>query len=144
VAAILNRWWVLVSSAGRGPGQLATLEVLGRRSGRQRSFPVMVADYNGSRYLAAMLGERANWVANVRAAGGQAVLRRGRREAVHLEELDPSDRAPILKRYLEVASAARPHFPVDRRASVAEFERIAAQYPVFRITVAPPPRGASG
>jgi hypothetical protein len=47
-----------------------------------------------------MLGEGAKWVSNVRATGGQAVLRHGRREAVRLEEIDPSVRGPILQRYL--------------------------------------------
>ena len=42
-------------------------------------------------------------------------------------------RAPILRRYLQVAPGARPHIPLDRRAPLAEFERIAALYPVFRV-----------
>jgi hypothetical protein len=61
------------------------------------------------------------------------VLRHGRRQAVLLEEVDPHERAPILRRYLHLAPGARPHIPVDRRASLAEFERIAAQYPAFRV-----------
>jgi hypothetical protein len=109
--------------------------VRGRRTGRATSFPVVVADYQGERYLVAMLGEGVNWVANVRAAGGQAVLRHGRREAVRLEEVDPAARAPILQRYLQVAPGARSHVPVDWRAPLAEFERIASQYPVFRVRV---------
>ncbi len=88
----------------------------GRRSGRPISFPVVLADYQGDRYLVAMLGEGTNWVSNVRAAGGDAVLRHGRREAVRLEEVDPGARAPILRRYLQVAPGGRPHIPVDRRA----------------------------
>jgi hypothetical protein len=28
---------------------------------------------------------------------------------------------------------ARPFFPVDRRASLSDFERIVDQYPVFRV-----------
>jgi hypothetical protein len=80
-----------------------------------------------------MLGEEANWVSNVRAAAGRATLRHGRREAVHLDEVDPESRGPILKRYLEVAPGARPHIPVDRRASLTEFERIAPRFPVFRV-----------
>ena len=52
---------------------------------------------------------------------------------VYLEEVEPGDRAPILRRYLEVAPGARPHLPVDRHAPLAEFERIADQYPVFWI-----------
>jgi len=133
VAALLNRGLAMIGSAGLWPNRLVALEVRGRRTGRLISFPLMMADYQGERYLVAMLGEGANWAANVRAAGGLAVLRHGRREAVRLEEVDPRARAPILRRYLQVAPGARPHVPVDRRAPLAEFEQIAARYPVFRI-----------
>jgi hypothetical protein len=94
---------------------------------------VAVAEYEGGRYLVSMLGEDANWVLNVRAAGGRVVLRRGGREEVRLEEVEPGDRAPILRCYLGVAPGARPHIPVDRHAPLEEFERIAGQFPVFRI-----------
>jgi hypothetical protein len=57
---------------------------------------------------------------------------------VRLEEVDPDARAPILRRYLELAPGGRPHIPVDRHAPVAEFERIAADYPVFRVTAEAP------
>jgi hypothetical protein len=116
------------------PGNWVTLEVRGRRTGRVISFPLVVADYQGERYLVAMLGEQANWVRNVRAARGRAVLRHGGRETVRLDEVDAADRAPILRRYLSLAPGARPHFPLDRRAPLAEFDRIAARFPVFRIT----------
>ena len=84
-----------------------------------------------------MLGANVNWVRNLTAAGGRAVLRHGRRESVYLEEVEPAARAPILRRYLQVAPGARPHIPVDRRAPLAEFARIAADYPVFRIHADP-------
>jgi F420H(2)-dependent quinone reductase len=138
LAALLYRVDRAVASAGRGPKRLVTLEVRGRSSGRVVAFPLVVADYGGERYLVAMLGERSNWVANVRAGGGRAVLRHGNREAVRLEEVDPDARAPILRRYLELAPGGRPHIPVDRHAPVAEFERIAADYPVFRVTAEAP------
>lgn len=131
-----NRLWAIAFAAGIMPKRAATLELRGRTSGRLISFPVAIADYQGERYLVAMLGEKTNWVLNARAAGGLAVLRHGRREDVRLVE-DFSDRRPaILRRYLEVAPGARPHFPVGRHASLAEFERIAGRYPVFRITPA--------
>ncbi len=110
-----------------------TVEVRGRRSGRTLSFPLIAADYCGERYLVAMLGERAAWVANVRAAGGEAVIRARGRKLVHLEEVPPALRAPILKRHLEVAPAARSFSPVDHRAPVSDFEAVAADFPVFRI-----------
>jgi hypothetical protein len=72
-------------------------------------------------------------VRNVRAAGGRAVVRHGRREAVRLVEIDAAERAPILRRYLAIAPGARPHLPVDRRAPLTDFERIAADFPVFRV-----------
>lgn len=136
LARALNRMWAVVWAAGLWPNRMNTLDVRGRRSGRRVSLPVVVADHEGERYLVAMLGERAAWVANVRAAGGCAVLRHGSREDVWLEEVEPADRAPVLRRYLQVAPSARPHFAVDWQAPLGEFERIAARHPVFRIRAA--------
>lgn len=128
-----NRGTAVAFAAGIWASRAAALEIKGRRSGRVISFPVVIADFEGERYLVSMLGRNTNWVRNLSAAGGRAVLRHGRREAVHLAEVDPADTAPILRRYLQVAPGARPHIPVDRTASLAEFGRIAADYPVFRI-----------
>ncbi len=88
----------------------------------------------GERYLVSMLGEGANWVRNVRAAGGEAALRHGRREGVRLEEVvAPELRAPVLKAYLKRAPNANAHVPIDKDAPLAEFERVALRFPVFRI-----------
>ena len=133
MAAFLNRVWAVVGSSRLGPGRLVTLQVRGRRSGRLLSFPLIVAEVGGERYLVAMLGEDANWVANVRSAGGHAVIRRRHPEGVLLEEVERDARGPILRRHLQVAPAARAFVPVDCRAPVSEFDAIAADYPVFRI-----------
>jgi hypothetical protein len=135
LARAMNRVSAVQFSAGvLAPRNWVTLEVRGRRSGRTVSCPVVVALYQGERYLVSMLGDDSDWVRNVRAAGGRAVLRHGRREPVRLEEVEVGARAPILRRYLHYAPGARPHVPVDRRAPLAEFERIAARFPVFRVT----------
>ena len=133
LARLVNRLWSRLAASGRAPQQLHSLEVRGRRRGRLISLPVVVADHEGERYLVAMLGEDANWVANVRAAGGDAVLRHGRRDEVRLEEVDPNLRAPILRRYLQLAPGARSHFAIDPSASLEEFNAVAAKYPVFRV-----------
>jgi hypothetical protein len=133
LARLQNRGAAIMFAAGLLPRRAAALEIRGRRSGRVVSFPVVIADLAGQRYVVSMLGNRVNWVRNLRAADGRAVLRHGRRETVRLEEVDPCDRAPILRRYLQVAPGARPHVPVDRRAPLADFERIAPDYPVFRV-----------
>jgi deazaflavin-dependent oxidoreductase (nitroreductase family) len=131
----MNRLSALLYSAGvLSPQRAVTLEVRGRRSGQVVSLPVVVAEVGGERYLVSMLGNDANWVRNVRAAGGRAVLCRGGRTDVHLVEVEPAHRSPILRQYLAVAPGARAHFPVSRHAPLADFERIADQYPVFRIT----------
>jgi hypothetical protein len=135
-ARLQNRASALVFSVGVWPRRLATLDVRGRRSGRTIAFPVVIADSDGERYLVAMLGEQANWVRNVRAAGGHAVLRHGRREAVLLLDVPVEARPAILRRYLAVAPGARPHIPVDRHASIDELAHIAPDIPVFRITTA--------
>ncbi|GAA1737515.1 hypothetical protein GCM10009681_05210 [Luedemannella helvata] len=117
------------------PRRGVTLEVPGRRSRQPISFPLVLVALDGERYLVAMLGERTNWVANVRANDGRAVLRHGIAEPVRLVEVDVEARAPILRRFLELAPGARPHIPIDRHAPVADFAAVAAQFPVFRVTV---------
>ncbi|OBB66647.1 nitroreductase family deazaflavin-dependent oxidoreductase [Mycobacterium sp. 852014-50255_SCH5639931] len=140
-ARVMNRLSALQYSAGvLSPARAMTLEVLGRRSGRVVSVPVVVVGHDGERYLVSMLGDDANWVRNVRAAGGRAVMRRRHAVPVHLLEVATDDRAPILRRYVEVAPGARPHIPLCSDAPLTEFERIAAHYPVFRITPDDPPR----
>jgi F420H(2)-dependent quinone reductase len=131
-ARVTNRLGALGFAAGIGPDQAATLEVRGHKSGRMISFPVVVADYQGERYLVAMLGQKTNWVRNLR-ADGHAVLRHGRREDVALVEDLSDKRSAILRRYLELAPGARPFFPIDRHAPVSDFDRIVDQYPVFRV-----------
>jgi hypothetical protein len=95
--------------------------------------PVVVAVVDGQRYLVSMLGENVRWVHNVRAAGGRAALRRGVREEIHLEVVPVDLRAPILRAYLQRAPGARPHVPVNKDAPIAEFEKVAAAFPVFRV-----------
>jgi hypothetical protein len=132
-ARVTNRLGALAFAAGIGPNRAATLEVRGHKSGRTISFPVVVADYQGQRYLVAMLGQKTNWVRNLRADDGRAVLRSGRPESVSLVEDLSDNRAAILRRYLELAPGARPFFPIDRRAPLDDFARIVDQYPVFRV-----------
>lgn len=135
-AKLQNRMSAVVFSWGVWPSRVAELRVRGRRSGHVVSFPVVIAELDGERYLVSMLGEQTNWVRNVRAAGGRAVLRHGRTEEVRLEEVAVDERPPILRRYLALAPGARPHIDVDRHAPLEEFERVAGDVPVFRITAA--------
>lgn len=140
MAALLNTVWARIASHGVAPDRLVTLEVMGRRTGRTRSIPLIVADRDGQRYLVAMLGERADWVANVRAARGRAVLHHGHREPVVLEDVPPSERGPIVRRHLQLAPAARSFMPVSRAAAPDVFDAAVRDVPVFRVL--PRPEGS--
>lgn len=134
---LINKPSLWLGKLGLAPNWSVALEVTGRKSGRAVSFPLVLTPLNGERYLVAMLGNNAQWVHNVHAAGGKAVLIRGRREPVRLEDVPVEQRAPILKAYLRRAPGARPHIPVDKNAPLADFERIAADFPVFRVIPQP-------
>jgi deazaflavin-dependent oxidoreductase (nitroreductase family) len=126
----VSGWW---SGLGLPPRFMAVLEVPGRKSGRRRSNPVVIATVDGSRYLVSMLGPGSEWVKNIEAADGDAVIRQGRRRPVHLVEVPPEQRAPVLREYVRIATSGRQHFPVAVGAPLADFEAIAERYPVYRI-----------
>lgn len=140
VASLVNRCTAAVFAIGIAPNYLVTLDVVGRRSGRVLSLPVVMAVVGSERYLVSMLGEEVGWVRNARAAGGNVTLRHGRREEVRLEEVAADRRAPVLKAYLKRAPGARPHLPIDKDAPLSEFERVSSRFPVFRVV----PKSAGG
>ncbi|MEV0901851.1 nitroreductase/quinone reductase family protein [Actinoplanes sp. NPDC049802] len=126
-------FWAAVFGAGLSPRRWVTLEVPGRRTGRLTRFPLGMTNWQGRWYLAPMLGGDCNWVRNVRAADGHAVIRHGRARPVRLVEIPVADRAPLLRCFLQQVPGARPHMPVDRHAPLEEFAAVADRYPVFRI-----------
>lgn len=138
LARIANRAWATIAATGITGSNVVTLEVVGRKSGRLISFPLVMAVVAGERYLVSMLGDNTQWVQNVRAADGHAVLRSGSREEVQLSEIPVEQRAPILQAYLQRADGARPHIPIHKDALLAEFEQIAAAFPVFHVTTRNP------
>jgi deazaflavin-dependent oxidoreductase (nitroreductase family) len=135
-------WW-LVSvgvTPSRWPGSACgtvILEVRGRRSGALRSLLVTWVEHEGERYLVTMPGKEPQWVRNMRAAGGTVTLRHGnQRDGVRLQELAASERAPVLQawyRFTSLSANPRRHLKLGRSATIEEFERIAADHPVFRI-----------
>lgn len=130
---IHNRIYAWVSGLGLTPPILITLQVKNRSSGHLCSTILAAVDYEGGRYVVSMLGDNSEWVKNVRAAGGDAFIKRGRLNPVKLIELLPTDRAQVLKAWSQIATSGRRHLPVTHDAPVSAFEAIAADYPVFRI-----------
>ena len=133
LARIWNRAYAWVAGLGILPPLLANLQVRDRRDGRLRSTILVMTTYGGDRYLVSMLGHRSDWVQNVRAAGGEAAIKRGRVVPVHLTEVPAEERAAILKAWCEVASSGRKHLPISPDAPLTEFDKIAPNHPVFRV-----------
>ena len=132
----INRIQGWLSGIGLPPNFIVLLEVAGRVSGQRRSNPVVIATVEGRRYLVSMLGPDSDWVRNVEAANGRAVLRHGRRRRVQLVPVPPEQRAPILREYVRIAPSGRQHFPAAVGAPLSAFDAIAPDYPVYRIDAA--------
>jgi hypothetical protein len=138
----LNRVGVPLTSLGLAPRDAVTLEVQGRNSGKPRRVPILRTTYEGADYLVALAGQ-AQWVKNVRAAHGCALIRRRGARNVHLEEIATKDRAAIIAEYLRAgrrrsgadngAKQARYYFGLQPNPTTEAIRAIADHYPVFRI-----------
>lgn len=138
----LNRVGARVVGLGLAPRNVVTLEVPGRRSGKMQRIPIVITPYEGIDYLVSLAGE-SQWVRNVRAAEGQAALRRARIRPVTLTEIEASERSPVIAEYLRqgrqrsgdeaAVDQARFYFGLEADATRADIEAIAVHYPVFRI-----------
>jgi deazaflavin-dependent oxidoreductase (nitroreductase family) len=122
--------------AGALPFDLPVLTVAGRRSGLPRRTPLTVLERDGRRYL---LGgfPAAEWIRNVRAAGGRGVLTTGATdEEVRLVELGADEARPVLRAW---HAAAPDGVGMMRDAGVVagtapdDLEAVAGVCPVFRV-----------
>lgn len=132
----------LLTRLGLVAPYVVTLEVPGRRSGIIRSTAMVRVAHGGEHYVVALAGE-SDWVRNVRAAGGRAVLGQRRRYAVRLVEVPPPERVAVIRAYLHRpglrgvpisrTGEARHYFGIDPDAPPAQIERVVERYPVFRV-----------
>ena len=125
-------WWARV---GLPPRSWVALEVRDRVSGRMRADAVVVPTVAGERYIVSMFGTISDWVHNLEAAHGEAVIAHGGSQRVRLVLMPPEERAPVLQEYMRVASSGRKHFPLPVPAPLDGFAAIAAQYLVYLIEV---------
>lgn len=139
---INNTVGVFLTSLGLAPRDTVTLEVRGRTSGKRRRTPILRTPYRGEEYLVSLAGE-SEWVRNVRAAAGRAVIRRRKAHPVHLVEVPVEDRPEVISEYLRrgversgpkaAAKQARYYFGMNPDASLEEIREAAEHYPVFRV-----------
>ena len=133
---------MLLTSLGLAPRDAVTLQVRGRSSGKARRIPILRTRYQGNDYLVALAGE-SQWVRNVRAAHGHAIIRRRRTSEVRLQELEAAERGDIIAAYLHAGSdrsgakanadQARYYFGLEPEATPTDIAAIVDYYPVFRI-----------
>jgi hypothetical protein len=91
---------------------------------------VTVVDQGGHRYLVAPYGE-VHWVRNARVSQ-QVTLRRGRGlRRTKLSEVPHSERAAILKAYLQLEPITQPYFAALPDSPLAAFALEAGRHPVF-------------
>jgi deazaflavin-dependent oxidoreductase (nitroreductase family) len=143
--------WVgwLLTSHGWVPDFVVLLEVRGRRSGRVRRTLLVRTIRDGRAYLVALAGE-SEWVRNVRAAAGRAVIRHGKPRHVTLVEVLAAERPPVIREYLcgkgrrAGSREAERYFGLSPDPSLEEIRPIADHYPVFEIVDAAPGPHRSG
>ena len=122
---------------GIGGKSTYLLTTTGRRTGQQRTTPVILVEDDGQRWLVSPYGTVA-WVHNVRAQPQIALRRGGRSETFHAEEVEPATAGPILQRYLHNARVTAPFFDAKGDDPVEKFVQEAPRHPVFKLTAASP------
>jgi deazaflavin-dependent oxidoreductase (nitroreductase family) len=82
-----------------GIGGSVTVAVNGRRSGQERTVPLVPVEHEGVTYLVSARGE-TDWVQNLRAAGRCELRKRGHGATRYTaEELPVEQRQPIIETY---------------------------------------------
>ena len=129
----MNSFVGWLAARGIGPKRMVRLEHKGRASGDMRSTAVNWTEHEGQRYLVSPRGD-TQWVRNVRADGGRALLRRGgSSETVRLEEIPVEGRAAIIKQYVGEYKIVKREFGLEPDDPIEQYKGIAANHPTFLI-----------
>ena len=145
-------------SAGAPTGPNVLLTVRGRRSGKPRTVPLCLLEFDATWFVQATYGE-TGWVANLR-AGGKATVTHpgGRRVPVQAIELAPEDGGPVLQRALAGFRRSRVFralygprargpvgvmwaFRIRMDDTLEEYTAAARRYPLFELRPIPEPSG---
>lgn len=119
---------------GIGGKSTYLLTTTGRRTGQERTTPVIVIEDAGARWLVSPYGMVA-WVHNVRAQPQITLRHGGRSEALCAEEVDPVTAGPILRHYVRNVQVTAPFFDAKGDDPVEQFIEEAPRHPVFKLTV---------
>jgi deazaflavin-dependent oxidoreductase (nitroreductase family) len=122
-------------------GPMMLLTVRGRKTGKPRTTPIDVHEFDGRRFLIATHGV-GSWVYNLRATG-EGVLSLGwSRQPFTAQELTPEAGGPVIKDVLGPllasqgarGTALRQNFSLAADASLNDFIDAARSHPVFELS----------
>ena len=101
-ARLANMFMIPLFSLFPVPRGFALLTVTGRRSGRRRQRPVRAVRHKDTLYAVAMMGERSDWLRNVRKEPRIGIkLGRWRHEGLVREVTDGPEREAALELYVQ-------------------------------------------
>jgi hypothetical protein len=120
----VSQFFCWLAYLGLSPRNWVALQVRDRVSGHVRADAVVLPTVAGSQYIVSMFGTVSDWVQNLDAAHGDAVISHGASVRVRLVPVPPEERAPVLQEYVRVASTGRKHFPLRVAAPLADFAAI--------------------
>ena len=135
---VMNRTVAWLARRGISVMGTSVLSVRGRKSGECSSIPVNLLDYEDGGSTSLAPRGHAQWVRNMRAAGGGELRTRPQVErASPPPSLPDGEKPELLRAYLERGAGGRPVLrrgrPRSRRRGAAAHR--APDHPVFRITI---------
>ena len=124
-------------------GPMCLLTVRGRKTGKPRTQPVDLHEYEGHRILIATHGV-GSWVHNLRAAGKGVLSLGWSRQAFTAVELTPEAGGPVIKEVLGPLLASqgtrgtflRQNIVIKADASLDDYVDAARKHPVFELAPA--------
>ena len=135
----VNKVFVALQRIGLKLGGMYVLTVPGRRSGKPRSTPISLMEFEGERYVVGGF-PGADWVKNARAAGEGTLACGRRREQVKLFELPEEAARPVLRAFpglVPSGASVMKEAGVVKTDSPDEFETLAGHCAVFRFGPVP-------
>jgi deazaflavin-dependent oxidoreductase (nitroreductase family) len=135
---VFNRVFGFLVGLGIGLKHNHLLQVRGRKSGNLYSTPVEVLDDSGRPFLVCPRG-RAQWVLNAEASGRVTLKHGASIREFALRVVPDSEKAPILKNYLDrFKLTVQRYFPIPAGSPPEAFSPYRSHYPVFEL-IPPPP-----
>lgn len=121
-----------MTEMGIGASYRQILTVPGRKTGRIRSTQIDAIEHAGTRWLVAGYGP-SNWVHNARAAGEVTLSRGGHSEKFAVEEVEPAEAVPVLRKYMREVRVTRRYFDATPDSSDEAIANELSRHPVLRL-----------